>query len=87
VVSGTMANLVCQLVHCGRGDEMILGDQSHIFFYEDDNSDFLRRHQNILRRSKPCPRFYLKSFCFRWIHCIFSRSLWRSELNAAGVIH
>ncbi len=34
VVSGTMANLVCSLTHCGRGDEMILGDQSHIFFYE-----------------------------------------------------
>jgi len=34
VASGTMANLVCQLTHCNRGDEMILGDQSHIFFYE-----------------------------------------------------
>jgi threonine aldolase len=34
VVSGTMANLVCELTHCGRGDEMILGDQSHILHYE-----------------------------------------------------
>lgn len=34
VVSGTMANLVCELTHCGRGDEMITGDQSHIFYYE-----------------------------------------------------
>ena len=34
VTSGTMANLVSQLVHCGRGDEMILGDQAHSFFYE-----------------------------------------------------
>ncbi len=34
VSSGTMANLVCQMAHCGRGDEMILGDQAHIFFYE-----------------------------------------------------
>ncbi|UCD32520.1 MAG: low-specificity L-threonine aldolase [Desulfobacterales bacterium] len=34
VASGTMANLVSQLVHCARGDEVILGDQSHIFFYE-----------------------------------------------------
>ncbi len=34
VASGTMGNLVCQLVHCGRGDETILGDQSHVFFYE-----------------------------------------------------
>jgi len=38
VASGTMANLVCQLTHCGRGDEMILGDESHIFFYEQGGS-------------------------------------------------
>lgn len=38
VASGTMANLVCQLVHCGRGDEIILGDQSHIFYYEQGGS-------------------------------------------------
>ena len=34
VTSGTMANLVCQLTHCGRGDEIILGDQAHTFYYE-----------------------------------------------------
>ena len=38
VASGTMANLVCQLTHCGRGDDMILGDQAHIFFYEQGGS-------------------------------------------------
>lgn len=38
VSSGTMANLVCQLTHCGRGDEMILGDQAHIFYYEQGGS-------------------------------------------------
>jgi threonine aldolase len=38
VSSGTMANLVSQMVHCGRGDEMILGDQAHIFFYEQGGS-------------------------------------------------
>ena len=38
VASGTMANLVCQLTHCNRGDEMILGDRSHIFFYEQGGS-------------------------------------------------
>jgi threonine aldolase len=38
VASGTMANLVCQMAHCGRGDEMILGDQNHIFFYEQGGS-------------------------------------------------
>jgi threonine aldolase len=34
VCSGTMGNLVAQLAHCGRGDETILGDQSHVFYYE-----------------------------------------------------
>lgn len=34
VPSGTMANLVCVLTHCGRGDEAILGDQCHSFVYE-----------------------------------------------------
>ncbi len=34
VASGTMGNLVALLTHCGRGDEVILGDQSHIFWYE-----------------------------------------------------
>jgi threonine aldolase len=33
-VSGTMGNLVCQLAHCGRGDEIILGSHSHTFFFE-----------------------------------------------------
>ncbi|MBE0536507.1 MAG: low-specificity L-threonine aldolase [Phycisphaerae bacterium] len=32
--SGTMANLAAILTHCGRGDEVILGDQSHTFRYE-----------------------------------------------------
>jgi len=34
VVSGTMGNLVSVLSHCRRGEEAILGDQSHIFNYE-----------------------------------------------------
>jgi threonine aldolase len=34
VPSGTMANLAAVLTHCGRGDEMILGDLSHTFLYE-----------------------------------------------------
>lgn len=32
--SGTMGNLVSILTHCGRGDEIILGDRSHIFLNE-----------------------------------------------------
>ncbi len=34
VASGTMGNLVAVLAHCGRGDEVILGDQAHTFRYE-----------------------------------------------------
>jgi len=34
VVSGTMGNLVSILTHCGRGDEVIMGDQAHTFIYE-----------------------------------------------------
>jgi threonine aldolase len=34
VPSGTMGNLLAVLSHCGRGDEMILGDKAHIFLYE-----------------------------------------------------
>ena len=41
VSSGTMANIVSQLTHCGRGHEMILGDRSHVFFYEGGGSSAL----------------------------------------------
>ena len=34
VPSGTMANLASVLSHCERGDEIIVGDQSHVYLYE-----------------------------------------------------
>jgi threonine aldolase len=34
VASGTMGNLVSLLTHCGRGDEVILGNRSHSFYFE-----------------------------------------------------
>ena len=34
VSSGTMGNLTAVLVHCGRGDEVILGNLSHTFLFE-----------------------------------------------------
>src|SRR6185295_15608117 len=34
VPSGTMGNLLALLVHCQRGDEVIVGDQSHIYMNE-----------------------------------------------------
>lgn len=35
--SGTMANLVAVLAHCGRGDEAIMGGTSHLFLDEAGN--------------------------------------------------
>jgi threonine aldolase len=34
VSSGTMGNLCAVLAHCGRGDEVLLGDECHIYNYE-----------------------------------------------------
>jgi len=34
VASGTMGNLVALLTHCARGDEVIVGDCSHTFLFE-----------------------------------------------------
>ncbi|MHC4640272.1 MAG: low-specificity L-threonine aldolase [Planctomycetota bacterium] len=34
VASGTMGNLICSLTHCARGEEVILGDKSHMFLNE-----------------------------------------------------
>ena len=34
IPSGTMGNLIAIMVHCGRGDEVILGDRSHTYLYE-----------------------------------------------------
>ncbi len=53
VPSGTMANLIAVLVHCGRGDEMILGDQSHTFCYEQGGSSAVAAvHPRILRNQE-----------------------------------
>jgi threonine aldolase len=53
VASGTMANLVSQLTHCGRGDEIILGDQSHMFFYEQGGSAALGGIHSRSLENKP----------------------------------
>jgi threonine aldolase len=36
--SGTMCNLVATHTHCRRGEEMIVGDQAHMFYYEQGGS-------------------------------------------------
>ncbi len=34
IPSGTMGNLIAILAHCGRGDEVILGNKAHTFLFE-----------------------------------------------------
>ncbi len=34
VSSGTMGNLIAILSHCGRGDEVLLGDECHVLWYK-----------------------------------------------------
>ena len=34
VTSGTMGNLVALLTHCGKGDQVVVGDKSHIYLAE-----------------------------------------------------
>ncbi|MCH8980867.1 low-specificity L-threonine aldolase, partial [candidate division KSB1 bacterium] len=34
MASGTMSNLVAALTHCQRGDEIVMGDQAHMFWNE-----------------------------------------------------
>lgn len=53
VASGTMGNLVCLLTHCGRGDEIILGDESHIFFSEQGGSAALGGIHHRTVRNQP----------------------------------
>jgi threonine aldolase len=38
VASGTMGNLGALLAHCQRGQDVILGDQSHIYHYENGSA-------------------------------------------------
>ncbi len=49
VTSGSMGNLCSLLAHCGRGDEIIVGKQAHIFQYEAGGSAALGGiHANTL---------------------------------------
>ncbi len=49
VTSGTQGNIIAALTHCGRGDEMILAREAHMFRYEQGASSGLGGIQpNIL---------------------------------------
>jgi threonine aldolase len=41
VTSGTMGNLCGLLAHCGRGEEALVGDESHIYNYEGGGASVL----------------------------------------------
>jgi threonine aldolase len=41
VSSGTMGNLASLLAHCQRGQEVIIGDESHIYHYENGSASAL----------------------------------------------
>ena len=41
VASGTMGNLASLLAHCERGQDVILGDESHIYHYENGSASAL----------------------------------------------
>lgn len=53
VSSGTMGNLTSVLAHCGRGDEMILGDKSHIFRAEQGGAAALGGVHPMAIRNQP----------------------------------
>lgn len=37
VPSGTMGNLIANLIHCQRGEELIVGDKAHVYCWEGGN--------------------------------------------------
>ncbi len=53
VASGTMGNLVSLLTHCGRGDEVILGDLAHTFINEQGGMAALGGIQPHTVRNQP----------------------------------
>ena len=53
VPSGTMANLIALLTHTRPGDEIILGDESHIFNYEVAGSARIAHLQTHALRNNP----------------------------------
>jgi threonine aldolase len=53
VASGTMGNLVSLLVQCSRGDEVIVGDQAHTYYYEQGGMAALGGIQPRVVRNQP----------------------------------
>jgi threonine aldolase len=53
VCSGTMGNLTAMLAHCGRGDEVICGEEAHLFYYEQGGMAALGGIQPRTLRNEP----------------------------------
>lgn len=53
VASGTMGNLVAMLTHCQRGNEVIVGDRSHIYLNEVGGMAALAGVQAAVVRNQP----------------------------------
>lgn len=61
VTSGTMGNLCCVMVHCWtRGQEILVGDKSHIYFYEQGGVSQLAGVHSRAVSTKPDGTFDLK---------------------------
>ena len=53
VASGTMGNLIAMLAHCERGDEVIMGTQSHTFLFEGGGLSALGGVHSCQMREQP----------------------------------
>ena len=53
MASGTMSNLVAALTHCQRGDEIVMGDQAHMFWNESAGASALAGAQIRLVPNDP----------------------------------
>ncbi|XP_053607469.1 uncharacterized protein LOC128673560 [Plodia interpunctella] len=61
VPSGTMANLIAIMVHCNkRGSEVLVGDRSHIFSYEQGGASHLGGVLLTILQNKPDGTFDLE---------------------------
>ncbi|CAL4090166.1 unnamed protein product, partial [Meganyctiphanes norvegica] len=74
VASGTMGNLISVLAHCGRrGSEVLLGDQSHLFLYEQAGMAQLGGVQSHIVTNKPDGTFDIEDVISRVrgddVHC------------------
>ena len=49
MASGTMSNLVAIMSHCQRGDEIVMGDQAHIFWNESAGASTLAGIRRVCR--------------------------------------